>query len=225
MEARPRPARPDVLSGVIIAAQGLIPWLVFRPRRDLSTDLRDMKSLLNFLVFGAIVNTAVTVIAATSWSSLTRRAWFSSGVKCSSVDRRLRRGAAAGDADPRVRRSAPEPRQAETPRTITNALQIVTVIILLGFAASFAIRPYLMNRLEQDRLAQQQHWLAAQEQLSGSISVLTRTILDERAPEAANRLQAASRIMIVTTLIDGMVFLILVFATVTLLYTVSRPFA
>ena len=219
--------RVIVLSGVVIAAQGLIPWLVFRLRRDLSTDLRDMKSLLAFLVFGAIVNTAVTAIVGDIlliphphgiflvWREVFVW-WIADFVAALLLATPIL--AFGGVLLNRGR--------TERPRTITNALQIVTVIILLGFAASFAIRGYLMNRLEQDRLAQQVQFLDAQERLHQlDPHTYPAPSRDSRDPEAAKRHEAARRIMLVTTLIDGMVFLILVLATVMLLYTISRPFA
>src|ERR1051326_6395084 len=52
-----------VISGVISAVEGLIPYLVFRIRRDLDPDLRDMKSLLTFLLFGNVLNTGFSAIA------------------------------------------------------------------------------------------------------------------------------------------------------------------
>ncbi|HJW94553.1 MAG TPA: hypothetical protein VJ901_13125, partial [Thermoanaerobaculia bacterium] len=52
-----------VVSGVISAIEGMIPWLVFRARRDLSPDLRDMRSLFAFLAFGTVINTGFSAIA------------------------------------------------------------------------------------------------------------------------------------------------------------------
>src|SRR6476660_7695796 len=51
------------VSGVISAIEALIPWIVFNTRRDLQSDLRDMKSLLVFLVCGTILNTGFSAIA------------------------------------------------------------------------------------------------------------------------------------------------------------------
>jgi signal transduction histidine kinase len=219
--------RVIVLSGVVIAAQGLIPWAVFRMRRDLSIDLRDMKSLLAFLIFGVIVNTAVTAIIGDIlliphppgvllvWREVF--VWFIADF----VAALLLATPILAFGGALLNRG-----RTETPRTITNALQIVTVIILLGFAASFAIRAYLMNRLEQDRVAQQRQFLEAQQHLHRlDAKNHPAPSLGNRDPEVAKRLEAARRIMLVTTLIDAMVFLILVLATVILLYTISRPFA
>src|SRR6185436_782754 len=80
------------------------------------------------------------------------------------------------------------------PRTITNALQIVTVIILLGFAASFAIRTYLLNRLEQERLARHQTWVEAHETLHRMHGNFLRAALISRDdPAAMSKLDSARR--------------------------------
>ncbi|MBV8516635.1 MAG: MASE1 domain-containing protein, partial [Acidobacteria bacterium] len=293
--------RQLVLSGVLAAAEGLIPYAVFRARRELSRDLRDMRSFVAFLLFGTIVNTGVsaivgnlTVVLHAPGTLLVWRQvfvwWIADFV------------AALLIATPVLAfRGALLRRRDDRPRTIANALQIVTVLILLGFASSFAIRTYLLNRLEEDRLEQQQSWLAAQEKLNRMHSNFLRAaFLDAHDPAARSKLDAARRmndeyirelgpaiidaspelarefpaianatrqwfggdggsahaadtgryilalrgmldranaqgwvdftatrrkIMLVCALVDGMVFLILVVASVTLLYTMSRPFA
>src|SRR5687767_13397505 len=48
------------LSGVVNAIEGLIPYLIFHYRRDLSRDLRDMKSLVAFIAFGTVLNSGFT---------------------------------------------------------------------------------------------------------------------------------------------------------------------
>src|ERR1043165_2397181 len=62
-----------IVSGVISAIEGMIPWLVFRARRDLSPDLRDMRSLLAFLFCGTVVNTGFSPIAG-NWLIVTHPA-------------------------------------------------------------------------------------------------------------------------------------------------------
>ncbi|HEX8169810.1 MAG TPA: ATP-binding protein [Thermoanaerobaculia bacterium] len=297
--------RQLVISGILSAAEGVIPWAVFRFRRDLTADLRDMKSLIAFLIFGTVVNTGISAIAGNllvivhpPGSMLVWRQvfvwWIADFTAALLIATPVL--AFAGALTNRVR--------AERPRTITNALQIVTVILLLGFAASFAIRTYLLNRLEEDRLEQQQSWLAAQEQLNRMHSNFLRAaFIAPNDPAAATKLAAARRtneelvrelepavtgasptlarefppiaratmqwfadarthgaadrttaetgryilalramleranaeawadfamtrrkIMFVSALVDAIVFLILVMAAVTLLYTISRPF-
>ncbi|HKR67137.1 MAG TPA: MASE1 domain-containing protein, partial [Thermoanaerobaculia bacterium] len=184
-----------LFSGSVIACQGLIPWLVFRLRRDLTIDLRDMKSLLAFLAFGTILNTALTAIAGDIlliphppgvvlvWREVF--VWWIADFVAALL---LATPILAFGGTLLNRRAG------GSPRTITNALQIVAVIILLGFAASFAIRTYLLNHLEEERLERQEHWLAAQEQLDRMHSNFIRAaFLDTRDPASATRLDAARR--------------------------------
>src|SRR5687768_9042637 len=186
-----------LLSGVLCALEALIPYSVFRYRRDLTVDLRDMKSLVAFLLFGTVLNSAVSAILGNllvvphpPGETLVWRqvfVWWIADFTAAlliatpilafggTLFRRV------GDHD-------------ERPRTIGNALQIVTVIILLGFAASFAIRTYLLNRLEQERLDQQQTWLGAQETLNRMHSNFLRAaFIDPSDPAASIKLDAARR--------------------------------
>jgi len=184
-----------VISGLLSAAEGLIPYYVFRLRRDLTSDLRDMKSLVAFLVFGTIVNTAFSAIGgnllviqhapgvAIVWREVFVW-WISDFVAALLIATPVLAFAGAF-----VRG-----RESERPRTITNALQIVTVIILLGFAASFAIRTYLLNHLEQERLEQHQAWHSAQETLQRMHdNFLRAALVDRNAPAAPMRLEVARR--------------------------------
>src|SRR5438874_1726154 len=155
-------------SGVISAVEALIPWFVFRVRRDLQSDLRDMKSLLVFLLFGTVVNTGFSAIAGNLlvvehpqtlhlvwhevfvWWIADFTAALLIAMPILAFSGALRRGTAT----------------ERQPRAIVNTLQIVTAIILFGFAASFATRTYLLNRLESERLDQQQLWWQAEETLN-----------------------------------------------------------
>jgi signal transduction histidine kinase/integral membrane sensor domain MASE1 len=294
-----------VLSGLLSAVEGLIPYFVFRFRRELTGDLRDMKSLIVFLIFGTVVNSAVSAILGNLFVvehppgvTLVWRQVFVWWIADFT--------AALLIATPVLSFGGTLFRRARTaddrPRTIGNALQIVTVVILLGFAASFAIRNYLLNRLEQERLDQQQAWLGAQETLNRlHTNFLRAAFLDANDRAAAIKLDAARqtneeffraielasagasdelarelpqvraattrwfenpsaegtsahatgrrilglrgmmdranarawqrftgtrrKIMLVAALVDAIVFSILVLATTTLLYTISRPFA
>jgi signal transduction histidine kinase len=178
-----------LISGVIGSLQGFIPWLVFRLRRDLSRDLRDMKSLIAFLVFGVALNSAVCALLGNLfvvkhppdvlfvWRDVF--IWFISDFSAVLLIATpiLAFGGTLLNRTTRGR-----------PRTIANALEVVSAVLLLGFAASFIIRTVLL--------------------------------LDPIVEPVARR-----KILIVTSLVDGVVFLILVFAAVMLLYTISRPFA
>jgi signal transduction histidine kinase len=301
-----------MISGLLSAAEGMIPWLVFRLRRDLTADLRDMKSLIAFLVFGTIVNTAASailgnlfVVSHPAGVHLVWREVFVWWIADFTAALLIATPVLAfGGAFLRTR--------GDRPRTITNALQIVTVIILLGFAASFAIRTYLLNRLEQERLENHQILVETEEALhrmhanflraasidandagaATKLAAAERTnedIVRQLAPSLAHasselarefpgvaaattrwiasaraRLHSATdavpqqttaadisrriiglrsslaranaaewteftstrrRIMLVSALVDALVFVILVLAAVILLYTISRPFA
>ncbi len=296
-----------VISGVLAALEGLIPYYVFRFRRDLTEDLRDMKSLVAFLLFGTIINSAISailgnllVIPHPPGETIVWRQvfvwWIADFTAALLIATPIL--AFGGTLFRRVRD------HDERPRTIGNALQIVTVIILLGFAASFAIRTYLLNRLEQERLDQQQMWIGAQETLNRMHSNFLRAaFIDPDDPGAEAKLDAARRtneefirsiqdatagasdelkrelplvgaatarwfataklradggeahqtgrrilgirgmmdranarawekftvtrqkIMFVAAVVDAIVFSILLLATTTLLYTISRPFA
>jgi signal transduction histidine kinase/integral membrane sensor domain MASE1 len=157
------------VSGAISAVEALIPWIVFRVRRELEPDLRDIRSLVTFLVFGTVVNTAFSAIAGNlfvvvhpagtgiHWNEVF--VWWLADFTAALL-LAVPILAFAGALRSRVARTDREP------RTITNTLQIVTVIILLGFAASFAIRTTLLNRLESERLDQQRLWSDAEETLN-----------------------------------------------------------
>jgi signal transduction histidine kinase len=136
------------VSGVISAIEGFIPHLVFRARRDLAPDLRDMKSLLAFLLFGTLLNTLFSAVAGNLFivqhaaSGIVWRevfAWWLADFVAALL---LATPALAfgGVFLGRLRHDA-----SEKPRTIVNTLQIITVIVLLGFVASFMIRTYLLN--------------------------------------------------------------------------------
>ena len=145
-----------IVSGVISAIEGMIPWLVFRARRELSSDLRDMRSLLAFLFFGTVVNTGFSAIAGNllivahpAGVQLVWREVFVWWIADFTAALLLALPALAfGNALlSRIRTTdSPDLR----PRTITNALQILAVIVMLGFATSIVIRMTLLNRVERD---------------------------------------------------------------------------
>ncbi len=178
-----------LLSGLIGSLQGFIPWVVFRLRRDLSRDLRDMKSLIAFLFFGTALNSAACAIAGNllvvpqpEGVSLVWREVFIWFISDFSAVLLIATPILAFGGTLLNRRTTGRP------RTLANALEVVSAVLLLGFAASFVIRTVLL--------------------------------LDPFLEPVARR-----KILIVTALVDGVVFLILVFAAVMLLYTISRPFA
>ena len=186
-----------VVSGVISAIEGMIPWLVFRWRRELSSDLRDMRSFVAFLVFGTIVNTGFSAIAGNLFivghPSGVRLVWhevFVWWIADFTAALLLATPALAfGNALLSRLRSTDRPERQ--PRTITNALQILAVIVLLGFATSMVIRTTLLNRVD------------------------TGTTIDVKH----------TRVRMAVALVDAFVFLILVLASATLMLNISRPFA
>jgi len=137
-----------VLSGSISAAEAMIPSLIFRYRRDLVGDLRDMRSLLTFLLCGTILNTAFSAVMGNLLLVSQPLRWrgvfiwwiadFTAALLLATPFL-----AFGGALMSRFRIHRPE-----RPRSITNTVQILTVIILLGFCASFAIRMYLNEELE-----------------------------------------------------------------------------
>ncbi len=189
-----------VVSGVISAIEGMIPWLVFRARRDLSPDLRDMRSLLAFLVFGTVINTGFSAIAGNvliinhpAGVHLVWREVFVWWIADFTAALLLATPALAfGSAlfsrirTTDSRRLAQEREVDRRPRTIANALQILAVIVMLGFATSIVIRMTLLNRVEQD--------------------------------------VKHERVMAAVTLVDAFVFLVLGLASATLVLNISRPF-
>lgn len=300
-----------LLSGMVIAMQGVIPWLVFRLRPRLSRNLSDLRSLIAFLIWGTIVNTALTAIAGNIlviehppgvllvWREVF--VWWIADFVAALVLATpvLAFGGALLDRT-----------HEGQPRTITNALQIVAIVVILGIVASIAIRTFLLSQLENDRMEQHQAWTAAQhelnqlhgnlmhaafispsspnasaeleyarfrnesllgdlgelvnastpelqkafplvaasarqwfvlagERLAGSapaghdanladnaqaVLALHEMIDDANAREWNAYVAARRKIVTVTTLVDGAVFLTVVFAGITLFYTISRPF-
>jgi len=186
-----------VVSGVISAIEGMIPWLLFRWRRDLSSDLRDMRSFVAFLVFGTVVNTGFSAIAGNLFivghPSGVRLVWHEVFVWwiADFTAALLLATPALAFGNALLSRLRPSERPERQPRTITNALQILAVIVLLGFATSMVIRTTLLNRVE------------------------TGTAVDVKH----------TRVMMAVALVDAFVFLILVLASATLMLNISRPFA
>src|SRR5947209_5626067 len=199
-----------VISGVVSAIEGMIPWLVFRWRRELSSDLRDMRSLLAFLFFGTVVNTGFSAIFGNLFIVAhphgVRLVWhevwvwwiadFTAALLLATPAL-----AFGGALLSRIRSSDRSEQPGRKPRTITNALQILTVIVLVGFGTSIVIRSTLLNQLETERLKEQRSELR-----SGSAQASGALQLFETKRE---------RIMTVVALIDSFVFLILVLASAT----------
>ncbi len=144
------------VSGFICAIEGLIPWALFRWRRDLAPDLRDIRSLCAFLLFGALLNTGASALLGTFFiihpvdGALNWRGffvWWISGFTASL----LFATPVLAFGGQLINREA----AAHRPRTLSNAIQIVTTILLVGFLASFAIRTYLRESVERNWIREQ----------------------------------------------------------------------
>jgi signal transduction histidine kinase/integral membrane sensor domain MASE1 len=166
-------------SGVISAIEGLIPWTVFHLRRDLDRDLRDVKSLFVFLLCGTILNTGFSAVAGNilvvphphgaTFEVHQILVWWLADFTAAlllatpilafggTVRRRL-----IGDLT-----DGPQ-------RSLINALQIVVVLILLGWGAAFAIRNYLLHALEDERFHQQRVLAEAEETINAMHSNFLR---------------------------------------------------
>jgi signal transduction histidine kinase len=283
------------ISGAICAIEGLIPWAFFRVRRDLAPDLRDIRSLGAFLLFGALINTGTSALLGTLFiiphvaGTINLRGlfiWWISGFTASLLFATPVLAFGGQFLNPRS--------AAHRSRTLANAIQIVTTILLLGFVATFAIRTYLRESVERDWIREQSITAQTQvllnvlheeirearsgpgavaglrlrseatlEQLAplmqqqpasirsqftrvaaetiawlepadvanravdpGEAILQLRAQIDVRSTELLKARQASrSRIRLVTTVLDGTVFIILVLSAVTLLVNVSRPFS
>src|SRR5207237_149958 len=123
-------------SGIVSACEGMIPWVVFRLRRTLHTDLRDMRSFLVFLLFGTVLNTMFSAIAGNVLVVLHPHGgivwrevfvwWIADFTAALLLATPIL--AFGGNLGAKLRSDNRETK----PRTIVNALQILTVIVLLG---------------------------------------------------------------------------------------------
>jgi signal transduction histidine kinase len=153
-----------LLSGVINAAEGLIPFLVFRYSRSLRRDLSDVRSLLAFIVFGVTLNTGASALLGNLflvpregalelspilvwWVADFTAAMLLATPFLAFAPRKLARF--LGHREP------------ERPRSIANALQIIAITLVFGWAASAILRNYLINHIETLRLDEQQKLASA----------------------------------------------------------------
>lgn len=182
-----------VISGIVSSIEGLIPWAMFRWRRDLHRDLSDMKSLMTFLIFGCVLNTAFSAIVGNliivnhpgglhlNWEEIFVW-WIADFVAALLLATPILAfgGALLG-------------RYRET-RTLANTLQILTTIVLLGWAAAFAIRTYLNFSLEESRFAEQREWVHATEVLNRIQTDFTHAIsIADNDPDKREKLDRAAK--------------------------------
>ncbi len=171
------------ISALLNVAEGMIPWLMFRLRRDLHRDLHDLRSLIAFILFGTILNSAVSatfgnLLLVAPTGSIDHDAWFMWWVSDFSAAVLLATPILAfGGPWFENRRRGRQPTAAT--RTLSNAVQVTLVIIFLGWSSSTAIQNYLSGRIEQDRIAEQQH----QSRASKLLTELEAEILASRHVE------------------------------------------
>jgi signal transduction histidine kinase len=181
-------------SGLLNVCEGLIPYLVFRYRRDLHRDLRDFRSLAAFVVFGTVVNSALSAVLGSlllvgDLLRIEPRLLFMWWVSDFS--------AALIIATPLLAFGAPlfarvGGNRGEAPkRTLANTVQISIVVILMGWTASAVIQNFLAGSLERERDLHQQRLAEATALLSTIESELAAT--DPRTT-SAERGATASRI-------------------------------
>jgi len=191
----PTPVGTLALSGLITSCEGLIPWAVFRWRDDLHRDLRDIRSLLTFLLFGTLLNTVFSavvgnlfVVAHPPGVHIEPHQIFVWWIADFTAALLLATPALAfGSALRRRLRS-----DGGAPRTLRNALQIVVVLILLGWGTAFAIRTYLLQKIEDDRFTQQSAWAAAEETVNRMhTNFLRAAFIDDHDPRALAKIDAA----------------------------------
>jgi integral membrane sensor domain MASE1 len=191
----PTPLWNLALSGLITSTEGLIPWAVFRWRDDLHRDLRDMRSLLTFLLFGTVLNTAFSavlgnllVVVHPSGDLLSAHQVFVWWIADFTAALLLATPALAFGSALRRRKLS----DGDAPRTLRNALQIVVVLILLGWGAAFAIRTYLLQKIEDDRFAQQSAWASAEATVNRMhTNFLRAAFVDDHDPAALRKMDAA----------------------------------
>lgn len=150
-------------SGLLNVLEGMIPYLVFRYGRNLHRDLRDIRSLLAFVLFGTVLNSLVSACAGTllliprpADGSINLHGLFMWWVSDFSAALLLAMPLLAFAGDFFERFTATRTARAE--RTLVNALEITAVIILLGWSAAAVIQNYLAERVEQERVAEHDAW-------------------------------------------------------------------
>lgn len=155
------------ISGLLNVAEGIIPYLVFRARRDLHRDLHDFRSLVAFVLFGCVLNSAVsaflgnTLLIPPPLDSQRLFMWWVSDFSAAIM---LAMPLLAFAGAPLARLAGR--REEEPQRTLVNAVEITATVVLLGWAAATAIQTYLADRIEDDRVEEQVRWSEASRALT-----------------------------------------------------------
>jgi signal transduction histidine kinase/integral membrane sensor domain MASE1 len=147
-------------SGLLNVAEGMIPYLVFRYWRGLHVDLRDMRSFTVFLLFGTVVNSAVSALLGNlvlvpreGEALLNLRALFMWWV--SDFSAALMLGVPLLAFTGRFFERIKQTRAPATKTTLATALKITIVIIILGWSASTVIQNALAESIENTRSERQ----------------------------------------------------------------------
>ena len=173
--------------GALNAIEGLIPWAVFRIFRDLHTDLRDFRSFLFLLFFGAIANSAVFAIAgnlllvAGPGNPLSARQVFTWWISDFSAVLLIAVPVLAFSG---ITRFLGERGDGRAQRTLVNAMEITAAIILLGWFATASIRAYLLESYENEVTSQQR----ANAALSEHVTTIGKLVLAD-VPSRAHAIQ------------------------------------
>jgi len=216
------------VSGMLNVIEGMLPYLVFRFTRNLHRDLHDFRSLVAFLIYGCIVNSAVSAAAGNlilipppvtltnlfTW-------WVSDFTAALLLGMPLL--AFAGGLLERIT-GAPEQRPS---RTLANAVEITATITLLGWFAATAVNVYLTNTFEQQQQEQQRIWSEASRAVGNSQASSVRAAfaeLDARNQHIAKVYgERRQRIRTVTLLMQQTLLVILLLAGVNLVVRIARP--
>ncbi len=220
--------RMTAVSGLLNVIEGMLPYLVFRSRKELFRDLHDFRSLIAFIVFGCIVNSLLSASAGNLIlipPPVTLTNIFTWWVSDFSAALLLGMPILAFAGGILERCSG---RRDEAPtRTLVNAVSITAAIILLGWCATTAIQTYLNNTADQERQRQQQIWTDAK-----------RTLTENRQTDAASLFASVDaenrriwqvygarrdRIRIVVMLMQEMLLGILLLACANLIFKIARP--
>ncbi|MHB0969323.1 MAG: sensor histidine kinase [Thermoanaerobaculia bacterium] len=159
------------ISGLLNVAEGMIPYLVFRYGRRLYRDLHDLRSLFAFLLFGTILNSAVSafmgnlfLVPRYSDSWLEFRNVFMWWISDFSAALMIATPILAFASVPLERLAG---RQEEPQsRTLVNALEVTAAVILLGWLSAALVQSYIGERVERDEVVSRAEWTEAGELLT-----------------------------------------------------------
>lgn len=159
------------ISGLLNVAEGMIPYLVFRYGRRLYRDLHNLRSLFAFLLFGTILNSAVSAFMGNmllvprysdSWLEFRNIfMWWISDFSAALMIATPILAFASGPLE-RLAGRDEEPHS----RTLVNALEVTAAVILLGWLSAALVQSYIGERVERDEVASRAEWTEAGELLT-----------------------------------------------------------